>query len=164
MSIHTISAIAAVGQQRELGKDNELIWRIPADLGRLRELTTGHPIIMGRKTYESIGRPLPNRTNIVISRNADFVAPGCIVVTSLEAALAEATDTGTDEVFIFGGAGIYELAWPQITKLYLTVIAATDPDADTFFPDYTTDFVVQTKHEPAEHNGVSYQWVDLVRE
>src|SRR6056297_3609108 len=116
MSTPTISAIAAIGQHRELGKDNGLIWRIPADLKRLKALTTGHPIIMGRKTFESIGRPLPNRTNIVISRNPDFAAPGCMVVDSLEDALAVAREVEPEELFIFGGAAIYELAWPQIKK------------------------------------------------
>lgn len=158
-----ISAIAAIGTNRELGKANDLIWRIPADLKRLKGLTNGKPIIMGRKTYESIGRPLPNRTNIVISRDTAYDAPGCTVVTTLDAALEAAHATETDEIFIFGGAAIYELAMPQTTHLYLTIIDGTDPEADTFFPAYEHDFRITQAHESVEHDGLSYQWIDLRR-
>ena len=163
MQTPRISAIAAIGQNRELGKDNDLIWRIPADLKRLKELTTGKPIIMGRKTYESIGRPLPNRTNIVISRDSAYVANGCVVVSSIEDALAIAVKTEAAEIFIFGGAGIYSLAWPLITNLYLTIIHDSKPDADVFFPDYKTDFVVSKTYEPEIFESLGYQWLDLER-
>lgn len=163
MSVPTISAIAAIGTNRELGKNNELIWRIPTDLKRLKALTTGHPIIMGRKTYESIGRPLPNRTNIVISRNPDFTAPGCTVVDSLEAALATARGADNEEIFIFGGGAIYELAWPLIEKLYLTVIDSNDPTADAYFPEYEHAFTEIERESCVTKDGTSYAWVDLIR-
>jgi len=163
MQTPRISAIAAIGQNRELGKDNDLIWRIPADLKRLKELTTGKPIIMGRKTYESIGRPLPNRTNIVISRDSAYVADGCVVVSSIEDALAIAAKTEAAEIFIFGGAGIYSLAWPLITNLYLTIIHDSKPDADVFFPAYEEQFKVAKEYEAAAHNDLTYRWVDLQR-
>lgn len=163
MTTATISAIAAIGQNRELGKDNELIWRIPADLQRLKSLTTGHPIIMGRKTYESIGRPLPNRTNIVISRDASYNAPGCTVTTSLEEALTAAHAVEKEEIFIFGGAAIYELAWPQITKLYLTIIYDSKPEADAFLPVYKPDFTTVERETSQTDTGLRYDWVTLVR-
>ena len=106
-----ISIIAAIGKNRELGAGNKLIWHISSDLKRLKELTTGHPIIMGRKTYESIGRLLPNRTNIIITRDANYKVEGAIVVHSLDKAFASAKESvGSDEIFIFGGAQIFEQA------------------------------------------------------
>jgi len=159
----TISAIAAIGKNRELGKNNDLIWRIPADLARVRQLTTGHPIIMGRKTYESIGRPLPNRTNIVISRDTAYKALGCVTVRLLDEALQYAGQIDDQEIFIFGGAAIYELALPYTDKLYLTVIDATDPDADTFFPDYSNHFVEIERTTDTTAEGLTYSWVTLER-
>tara|TARA_B100000745_G_scaffold256499_1_gene179279 strand:- start:2782 stop:3279 length:498 start_codon:yes stop_codon:yes gene_type:complete len=159
----TISAIAAVGQNLELGKKNELIWRIPADLKRVKELTTGHPIIMGRNTYESIGRPLPNRTNIVITKNADYEAPGCIVVTSLEEALEEAGAVNAEEIFIFGGASIYKEALPITDKLHLTEIDASDSEADSFFPEYKSEFVPHETPYEESHEGLRYRHVTYMR-
>lgn len=120
-----ISIIAAVGQNRELGKKNELIWRIGADLKRVKELTMGHPIIMGWNTYQSIGRPLPGRTNIVISMTPAEIAE-CVVVTSLEEALARAREIEKEEIFIFGGASVYRESIALTDRLYLTRIEATD--------------------------------------
>lgn len=163
MSQPTISAIAAIGNNRELGKDNGLIWRIPADLTRLKKLTTGHPLIMGRKTYESIGRPLPKRTNIVISRQPDYDAPGCMVVSSLDEALSAARAKDNQAIFIFGGAAIYAAALPHTDKLYLTLIDAEEPAAETFFPEYTNDFAVTKTYPAATHGDILYQWVDYAR-
>lgn len=163
MHTPTISIIAAIGGNRELGKDNDLLWRIPADLRRLKTLTTGHPIIMGRKTYESIGRPLPGRTNIVITRDERQVIPGCIVVHSLPAALAEARVVESKEIFIFGGAAIYELALPYVDKLYLTEIAATDTKADVYFPEFKDSFVVEKEYPTESHEELTYQWVDYIK-
>ena len=157
-----ISAIAAIGRNRELGKNGDLIWRISDDLKRVKELTTGHPIIMGSKTHESIGHPLPNRTNIVISRDASYSAESCVVAHSLEEALSIAAQSeGSDEIFIFGGAQIYSLAFPYIEKLYLTVIDAKDPSADTFFPLYE-DFKV-LDIEKRDQDGLSYEWQTLAK-
>ena len=163
MKTPRVSAIAAIGRNRELGKRDELIWRISDDLKRLKTLTTGHTIIMGRKTYESIGRPLPNRTNIVLTRNLDFAAPDCTIAHSLEEALALARQREGEEVFIIGGAEIYAAALPQTSRLYLTLIDAADPEADTFFPDYS-EFTKIIEKESREHNDLHYEWLTLERE
>jgi dihydrofolate reductase len=132
-----ISIVAAIGSgNRALGKDNKLIWAIPADLKRFKQLTTGHPIIMGRKTFESIGRPLPNRTNIIITRNADYKIDGCLITNSLEAAISKAREIDQQEIFIIGGAEIYKQALPFTDKLYLTIIQE-EKEGDVFFPDYS---------------------------
>lgn len=164
MKTPTITAIAAIGRNRELGHHNELIWRIPEDLKRLKQLTTGFPIIMGRKTYESIGKPLPQRHNIIVSRNSDFSAPGCTVVPDLETALREAKADDPAEVFVFGGGAIYELAWPQIERLYLTRIDDEAPAADTYFPAYESDFSVVSRQPGVTDNGLAYEWVELHRD
>lgn len=156
-----ISIIAAIGKNRELGKGNELIWRIPADLKRVRELTTGHPLIMGRKTYDSIGHPLPNRTNIVITRS-QICIEGCLVFDSLKKGLAAARAIDTEEIFIFGGASIYAEALPLIDRLYLTIIDAEDRDADTFFPDYSL-FINEVAREDHPEHLPPYSWITLER-
>lgn len=158
-----ICAIAAIGKNRELGTKNQLSWRIPDDFKRVKELTMGHPIIMGRKTYESIGRPLPGRTNIIITRDQNYVAEGCLVANSVEEALKKAREIETEKIFIFGGAEIYKLALPYTDWLYLTLIDAEDPEADAHFPDYTNDFQVVTKHGTQEHEGLNYEWIDFER-
>jgi len=156
-----ISIIAALGKNRELGKQNELLWRISPDLKRVKELTTGHPIIMGRKTYESIGRPLPNRTNIVVSQTQNTIE-GCVVSTSLEDALEAAKETLTDEIFIFGGARIYHEALPFTDRLYLTVIDATDSGADVFFPPYPAFTKIIAEEKFLDHTP-PFSWVTLER-
>lgn len=156
-----VSIIAAIGKNRELGKKNELIWRISPDLRRVKELTTGHPIIMGRNTYESIGRPLPNRTNIVVTGSVASIE-GCIVSTSLEEALRIAHDIDQEEIFIFGGARLYEASLPFVQRLYLTTIEATDSEADAFFPPYD-DFKNVVEEEPHLEHTPPYSWVTLER-
>jgi len=138
MAKANISIIAAIGKNRELGKGNNLLWHIPEDLKRFKKLTQGHAVIMGRKTFESIGRPLPNRTNIIITRDSSFTAEGCKMYHSFDTVI-EAINSGEingGEVFIIGGGQIFELALPYADKLYLTVVEGTF-DADTFFPDYS---------------------------
>lgn len=157
-----ISAIAAIGRNRELGKNGALIWRIPDDLKRLKALTLGHPLIMGRKTYESIGHPLPGRTTIIVTRNTDFDAPGCIIAPSLEVALDIARDIDQEEVFIFGGAEVYAQALPFTDRLYLTLIDAEDSGADTFFPPYE-EFSKVIQKEERGHEGLAYSLVTLER-
>ncbi len=156
-----ISMIAAIGQNRELGKGNDLIWRISADLKRVKELTMGHPLIMGRRTYESIGRPLPGRTSIVITRSQVCI-DGCLVVDSLSKALEAARAIDDEEVFIFGGASMYEEALPLTHRLYLTEIKATDAAADVFFPDFSefTKVVEEDKHL---ENTPPFVWRTLER-
>ncbi len=158
-----VSAIAAIGRNRELGRGNDLIWRIPADLKYVKNLTMGHPLIMGRKTYESIGRPLPGRTMIVVSRTALDI-PGCTVTPSVEAALEYARSIETEEIFIFGGAQIYEAALPFTDRLCLTQIDAEDIGAETYFPPYEELFIKKTLIEEGEWEGVTYAHIDFERE
>jgi len=128
-----ISIIAAIGKNNEIGKENELLCRLPSDLKRFKALTSGHTVIMGRKTFESLpnGR-LPNRRNIIISRNPALVIEGAEVYSSLDYALLKCV--GETEVFIIGGAQVYAQALPVADKLYLTRIHAVFPEADAFFP------------------------------
>ncbi len=162
-----ISIIVATGRNREIGKKNGLLWKIPEELKRFREITTGHPIIMGRKTYESIGRPLPNRTNIVITRDENFKVEGVIVVNSLERAIEkaeESLDLGSsvsgmtnkvddnNETFVIGGAQIYEQALPIADKLYLTIVDADFPEADAYLSDYS-DFSKVVSEKDLEVEG-----------
>lgn len=156
-----ISIIAAIGKNRELGKRNDLIWRISADLKRVKELTTGHPIIMGKNTFDSIGRPLPNRTNIVVAQDVTSI-DGCVVVPTLPEAFAIAHDLDTEEIFIFGGARMYETSIPFAHRLYLTLIDATDPDADVFFPPYD-DFKKVIEEESHPEHTPPYTWTTLER-
>ena len=161
VSNHRVSIIAAIGKNRELGKMNELIWRISDDLKRFKTLTMGHPIIMGRKTYESIGKPLPGRTNIIVSRMAPE-APGCTVVNSFVRALDLARNIDQQEVFIIGGAQIYAEALPLSDRLYLTLIDDTNAHADAFFPPYP-DFTRVVSSEPHEDFVPPYRWSILER-
>lgn len=128
-----LSLIWAMSENRVIGRDNALPWHLPADLKYFRRITSGHPIIMGRKNYESIGRPLPNRQNIVVSRRHDYVAPGCVVVHSVDHAL-EVADAAK-EIFIIGGASLYTATLDRAERLYLTQIHA-QVDGDVLFPDF----------------------------
>lgn len=156
-----VSAIAAIGKNRELGKGNNLLWCIPHDLARFKSITMGHPVIMGRKTFESIGRPLPGRPNIIITRDKSFEAEGCLVTHSIEDAFEEAKDLDDEEVFIIGGGEIYKQAMPYVDKLYLTLIH-DEKESDVFFPDYS-EFTKETFREEHEYEGLKYTWVDLER-
>ena len=130
-----VSLIAAVAQNGVIGRDGDLPWKLPADLRRFRELTTGHHIIMGRKTHASIGRALPQRTNLVLSRRAGYEAPGCTILRSLEAALENAREAAESEVFVIGGAAVYRMALPRADRIYLTEVEA-EIDGDVHFPDF----------------------------
>ena len=149
-----------------IGQANSLPWRLPDDLKRFKRLTTGHPVIMGRKTFESIleylDKPLPGRKNIVVSRNPTWEHEGAVTATSLGDAIGQAAETGTNEAFIIGGAQIYEAALPHANKLYLTVID-DEKDADSFFPPYESEFTRKVYEEEREWNGLKYTWVDLER-
>lgn len=158
MKISLIAAIAS--ENRALGKDNDLIYKIPEDLKRFRQITEGHPIIMGRKTFESIGKPLPNRTNIVITRDLNYTASGIKVTHTLEEALRLAQ--GDDEVFIIGGGQIFQEAINKADKLYLTVVE-DNPEADTFFPDYSDFKKVVWESEQQESDGLRYRFLELER-
>ncbi|PIR83109.1 diacylglycerol kinase [Candidatus Kaiserbacteria bacterium CG10_big_fil_rev_8_21_14_0_10_56_12] len=151
MPTSRISIIAAIGQNRALGLQGKLLWHVPDDMRRFKELTTGHPVILGRKTWESIPekfRPLPGRTNIVVTRQADYQAPGALVVDSLESARASAARTsGAEEIFVIGGAQVYAEALPLADRLYLTLV--DDPAVgDVHFPSYEQEFTKVITEEP----------------
>ena len=160
-----ISIIAAVGKNRELGKDNKLLWYIPEDFKRFKELTSGHVVIMGRKTYESLPenfRPLPNRINVVITRDFNYKIEGVIVYHSLEEAIKNLESKFKDEVFIIGGASIYGQGIKYADKLYLTLVDKAYPNADAFFPDYSQfkKIVFEEKHE---EDNYSYKFIELIK-
>ncbi|MCF0215390.1 MAG: dihydrofolate reductase [Fibrobacteraceae bacterium] len=129
-----ISAIVAVSENNVIGREGHLPWHLSNDLKRFKAITTGHAIILGRKNYDDIGRPLPNRTNYVLSKQKSFDAPGCIVCASLGAALDAARAAGETECFIIGGATVYSEAMPLVGKIYLTRVLAS-VEGDVFFPD-----------------------------
>lgn len=129
-----ISLIAAVAENRVIGKDNDLIWHLPEDLRFFKRVTSGHHILMGRKNYESIGRPLPKRTNVIITRNTAYQVEGCEVVHSLDEALELARKNGETEAFVIGGGEIYAQALSVADRLYYTKVNGS-PDGDTYFPE-----------------------------
>ena len=126
-----LSAIVAISEDSVIGRGGDLPWRLPDDLKRFRATTMGHPIVMGRKTWESIGRPLPGRTNVVVTRQPDYRAPGATVVHSLDEALARFRDA--DEVFVIGGEELFRLALPRVERLHVTRVHAR-VEGDVFFP------------------------------
>ncbi|WP_276346514.1 dihydrofolate reductase [Daejeonella sp. JGW-45] len=155
----TISLIVAVDENNGIGKDNQLPWHLPADLKHFKTLTTGHPILMGRKTFESIGKALPNRRNIVISRQEGYTAEGADAVSSLQEAFLLCE--GEEEVFIIGGAQIFEHSLSLADVIYLTVIHHRF-DADTFFPKIDKKAwkeVESSSHQPDEKNKYSYTFI-----
>ena len=127
------SLVVAVAANRVIGRDNALPWRLPADLAHFKKVTMGHPIVMGRRTYESIGKPLPGRKNIVVTRNRAFQAPGCTVVQSLEDAWKAAGDA--EEVCVIGGTSLFEEALPIADVIHLTQVEAV-VEGDTYFPEF----------------------------
>jgi len=133
----TLTLIAAAAENNALGKDNQMIWRLPDDFKRFKQLTTGHHIIMGRKTLESMNGPLPNRTNVVITRQNDYIHEGCLIVNSLDEALAACPQD--EEVFIIGGGEIYKQSIDKADKIELTRVMGISPDADAFFPEIIAD-------------------------
>lgn len=127
------SLVVAMARNRVIGRNNALPWRLPADLAHFKKITMGHPIVMGRRTYESIGKPLPGRKNIVVTRNRNFVAPGCTVVGSLEAAWKAAGEA--EEVCVIGGTSLFEEALPVADVIHLTEVEA-EVEGDTYFPEF----------------------------
>ncbi|MEK7607061.1 MAG: dihydrofolate reductase [Patescibacteria group bacterium] len=142
-----LSIIAAIGPNNVIGKKGVLPWHLPEDIKRFKQLTMGHPIIMGRKTYESIGKPLPGRVNIVITRQENFAAPGCAVFQSLKEAIAKFKD---QDPFVIGGAEIYRLALPLADRLYITEVRIPT-EGDVFFPEFDRGQWTETSREPHEH-------------
>lgn len=158
--------VAAIGRHRALGRDGKLLWHIPDDLQRFRRLTLGHPVVLGRKTFESIvgyvGKPLPGRPNIVLSRDPAFRFEGVEIAASLDEALAAARRHEPSEIHIGGGASLYAEALPLVDRLHLTIIDA-EAEADAFFPAYEQEFPTVIADESREWEGLRYRWLDLRR-
>lgn len=176
-----ISLIAAIGKNRELGKDNKLLWHIPEDLARFKKLTSGRAVIIGRKTFESIGKPLPNRMNIIIThdvkkfieKNFQNSLPSVMVFSSFEKAINFirskeflATDNplliNKNEVFVIGGASVYQQGLKYADKLYLTIIDKEFPEADTFFPNYS-EFKKVVFQEKGRSKKIQFSWIVMTR-
>jgi dihydrofolate reductase len=157
-----VSIIAAIGTNQELGKNNKLLWHIPQDFARFKKITLSHPVIMGRTTFCSIGKPLPGRVNIVVTRDKNFKADRVIICHSLEEAIDKAKRKDNKEIFVIGGGQIYEQAIKFADKLYLTLVKGNF-DADTFFPDYSQFTKVVYKKEGQDDN-YRYTFLELVKE
>ena len=155
-----VSIIVVVGKNREIGFKNKLLWDLPEDMRQFKEITTGHTVVMGDKTFESIGQPLPGRKNVVVTRNGDYEAEGVEVSNSLEEALKEAKDS-PEEVFVIGGGQIFEQSLPHADKLYITVVD-DEPEADTFFPDYS-DFKNVVYERESSDRKLKYRFLELTR-
>ncbi|PTX18776.1 dihydrofolate reductase [Pontibacter mucosus] len=160
-----LAIIVAAAENNVIGKDNDLIWHLPADLKHFKSLTMGHPMIMGRKTFEAIGKPLPGRTSIIITSQKNYQAEGCVVVHSLEEAIAKGKGLDTEQVSIIGGANVYKQALPLADIVYLTRVHASF-EGDAYFPELPDDawqVVEQEHHEPDEKNKYSYTFLTLKR-
>jgi dihydrofolate reductase len=151
--------IAAIGKNGVLGKHNALLWHIPEDFKRFKEITIGHPIIMGRRTFESIGKPLPGRTNIVVTRAVLPPHPGIITASSIPRAIEKAAMENTDEIFICGGGQVYAESMSLVERIYLTIIDI-EPEGDTFFPDYA-EFNKVISEEKKSDEKYSYTFLVL---
>ena len=153
--------IAVIGKKRELGCNNQLLWELPSDLKHFKKITSGHPVIMGRKTFESIGYPLPGRTNIIITRDKSYKIPSCDVINNIQDIINQYKDSN-EEVFIIGGGMIYEKFLPFAKKLYLTLVEDS-PTADTYFPDYFEFKKIISESEIQMENGVKYKFIELTK-
>ena len=161
-----VSLMVAYSKNRVIGKDNRLLWRLSDDLKNFKRVTSGHHIIMGRKTYESIGRALPNRTNVVITRNKNFQAPGCVVVHSLEAAIDLARDNGETQAIITGGGEIYQQALSIVDKMYITEVDC-EIDGDAYFPEIDTShwkLVDEVHWQQDDKNEFNWTYKELSRQ
>jgi dihydrofolate reductase len=157
-----VSAIAAMSRNRVIGKENQLPWKIPEDLKRFKAITLGHPIIMGRKTWESFGRPLPGRHNIVLTRNPAYRAEGVTTVPSIQQALSIcASPSKGGEAFIVGGEEIYRLAMPFTRRIYLTLVHA-DYEGDANFPEWPPEFVEASREDHLDQ-AIPFSYVLLER-
>ena len=157
------SIVVAVARNGVIGRDNALPWRLPSDLAHFRKVTMGHPVVMGRRTYESIGKPLPGRVNIVVTRNPAFRAPGCTVVSSLDEAWRAAGRA--DEVCVIGGTTLFEETLPMADVIHLTEVEA-DVEGDTYFPSFDRgDWSVEeiARHPADERNAYPTRILELTR-
>ena len=154
--------VAAMARNRVIGRDNALPWRLPEDLRRFKRLTLGHPVLMGRRTHESIGRALPGRENLVLTRDRGFAAPGCRVVHDLESALRAA---GERVLMVIGGADLYAQTLPLASTLHLTLVEA-DVDGDTLFPEFDPGqwrLVADVHHPAGGGRALGFRFMDYVR-
>ncbi len=160
-----LKILVAFDENRVIGKNNTLIWHLPADLKRFRALTTGHVIIMGRKTFESIGKPLPNRTTIVISRQADLQIEGAIITHSVEEAILKAKSLTREDIFIVGGAEIYALSLPLADQILVTQLHDIF-EGDAFFPEIPLDsweVIERERGVTDEKNAYQYSYLTYSR-
>lgn len=158
-----ISLVVAMSRNGLIGRDGGLPWRLPADLAHFKSVTMGHPIVMGRKTHESIGRPLPGRLNIVVTRRRGYTAHGCEVASSIDAAIEVAGDV--DEIMVVGGAALYADVLPRAQRIYLTEVNA-DLAGDTFFPPFNREQwgeVSRESHSADDRNEFDYSFIVLDR-
>ncbi len=153
-----ISIIVAMGKNREIGLSNSLPWEIAGDLKHFKEKTLGKPVIMGQKTFESIGKPLPGRMNIVLSRDEEFNCSGCLKAESVDDALDKAGEA--EEVMIAGGESVYRQFLPLADRIYLTLIDA-DFEGDAFFPEYDTSEWIEKEKQEMEGDGYKYSFIVL---
>ncbi len=163
-----ISIIAAIGKNNEIGKKNGLLWNLPADLKHFKDLTSGHVIVMGQKTFESIGRPLPNRKNIVLTSDKNYLRYSVDVVHSLTELddLLKKISGPEEEIFIIGGGQVYKSFMDKADKLYITHVDAEFPEADTFFPDIVPIVFLETEreeHKKDEKNTYDYAFTTYKR-
>jgi dihydrofolate reductase len=159
-----ISLIVAMASNRVIGNNNHMPWHLSADLKKFKKITMGAPILMGRKTYESIGRPLPGRTNIIISRNSEYRQGGCLVFNDIEAAIKKGCETA-GEIFVIGGSGLYEAILPIADTLYLTIINK-EFEGDTFFPDIDLNAWTEVERENIDNDpdaAFNYSFLKLER-
>ncbi len=160
-----LSIICAIGRHREIGVANSLPWHISGDLKRFRKLTMGHSIIMGRRTFESIGRPLPGRRNVIVTRNRAYRQPGCLVFYTIDEAIKHARadeKSNLPEIFIIGGGQIYRQTIAMADRLYLTQVDDAPEGADTFFPEYP-GFRKVSEEGPFEENHLTFSFVEMIR-
>jgi len=155
-----INIIAVVAKNLAIGKNNQLLWHLPDDLKHFKEITQNHPVVMGLNTYYSIGKPLPNRINVIVSKDKIEI-PNCYVFTSLQEAIDFALSKDK-EIFIIGGASIYKQTIDSADKLYLTIVDQEVSDADAFFPDYS-EFKNILKQENFETDDFKYSFVELIK-
>lgn len=166
MSQPVVSTIVAAGEDWAIGKDNEMLWHMPNDFRYFKQTTIGHPVIMGRKTLLSLGKPLKDRLNIVITRQKDFTFEGVEVMHDLEEAISLAKSHDQEEVFIIGGGEIYRQALPMIERVYLTIIHSTFPEATTHFPALDMgewNEISRKSHKKDERHAYDYTFLVLER-
>ncbi|MBI2541424.1 type 3 dihydrofolate reductase [Candidatus Woesearchaeota archaeon] len=155
-----ISLIAAMGRNRVIGKDSSLPWKLPEDMKRFKELTLNKPVVMGRKTFESIGKPLPNRKNIILTKDKNYKKEGCIVVHSAEEALNAAKEN--EEIMVIGGGQVFKEFLPMADRMYLTFIDE-DFEGDSYFPEYDKEEWKEAKGEEHQNEKYKFAFVDLER-